>query len=470
MEAHDAFELDAAFESIPLIDVGERARLRIRIRNDRGDLPEEVHVEARADGNVLLVSANPWTVGKPEDHALAFTRAPLLRGEECEIAVDVYALRAGESTIAIRARCAEHVRELELRCACEGAAAFEPCANRLEIFEMEAAPGADVSGRIILTNTGNAGSQVQLCVEGLDAVRLDPGPALEVLPAQRLSIGLHGRLPSLLTNGSQHEVRAFLTHGNAEGTIGTAMVTVRSRPSITCAIDARGSDWLVRVRNDCAEPATLAIALQNDEGRGLRVEDLPPQESIVLVIAPSPGSAMPAASAVPPPRGPQRRRSTRAALDSGTVRQLQAMTGFVRHLWAIAVLCADAADDGSAALLCAARTALRSVLDRLVIKLRMPQYPLHADDVLDRPAREALCALGAAASGDLPAMLNHAASLIEGEENDHSDFRTYRNALRARLCALRDDGTLIAALSSADSELDTLLDAMLTAARASMTA
>lgn len=463
MDAHDVFELDAAFESIPLIDVGERARLRVRIHNDGDDLTEELHVDVRADQNVLLVSANPWRRDEPEGGALTFTRAPLLQGENCEIAVDVYALRRGEATIAVRARCGAHEREVDLRCACEGAAAFERCANRLELFATESSPGAEVSGRITLTNTGNAAARAQLSVDGLDAVRFDPGPAFEMPPAERLEIALDGRFPHHLPDGVRHEVRAFVSHDDAESLLGTATVTVRRRPSITCELDAGGNEWLLRVRNDGADTAALRIARQNEDGGGLRVDGIPPGGTIVLAVASS-------SSAVAPVRGPHRWRSARASLEPGAVRQLQATTGFVRHLWAIAVLAADAADDGAAAHLGIARTALRSVFDRLVIKLRMPQYPLHEDDVLDRPAREALCALGAAASADLPSMLEHAASLIEGEEDDRPDVRAYRAALRERLRALRDDGTLIAALTGVDSELDVLLDAILSAARMRLTA
>ncbi|MGH7328689.1 MAG: hypothetical protein ACREJX_10100, partial [Polyangiaceae bacterium] len=455
------FELDAAFESIPLIDVGERARLHIRIRNEGDDLQEEMHVEVRADQNVQLVSASPWRCSEGGDDTLVFTRAPLLRGENCEIAVDAYALRAGESTIAVCARSAQCVRELALCCACDGAAAFAACANRLELCATEAEAGAEASGRLIVTNTGNAAALVQPCVEGLDAVRFDPGPSLEVAPAERVSVAFCGRFPLALPDGSQLEVRAFLTHGNAEAVLGTAAVAVRSRPSVKCRLEERGKEWLVCVSNDGANPATLAIAVQNGTTTGLQLDDLAAGETIVLTIAPS--------SPQIAPQAPQRLRSRRAALEAGTLRQLQALTGFVRHLWAIAVLCADCAEDGSADRVVALRTALRSVFDRLVIKLRMPQYPLHADDVLDRPARDALCALGAAASADLPSMLDHAASFIEGEREDVADVCAYRTALRARLCALRDDGVLIAALTGADSELDALLDAML-AARVRMTA
>jgi hypothetical protein len=393
-----------------------------------------LHVDLRADRNVLLVSANSWRRGDAADSALEFQRAPLLHGEECEIAVDVYAVAAGESTLAVSARSGGIVRELELRCACEGYAAFAACANRLAVFASEAESGAETSGRITLTNTGNAPARVQLGVEGLEAVTFDPGPTLEAMPGQRFEIALRGRFPNDLPDGSQHEVRAFLTHGSTEAVLGTAAMPVRGRPSITCELDSRGPEWLLRVRNDGARAATLAIA-------GLHVGALEPQETLELAVA---------SSEIGSP-APQNRRASRAALDPGAVRQLRTVTGFARHLWAIAVLFADASE------LTAVRTALRSVFDRLLIKLRMPHYPLHADDVLDRPAREALCAVGAAASADLPSMLDRAASLIDGEE----DVRAYRSALRARLCAMRDDGTLIAALTGADTELDVLLDAIL---------
>lgn len=461
MDAHELFQVDAAFESIPLIDVGERARLRIRIHNLSDDLTEEMHVDVRADQNLLLVSASPLRCGERDDGALAFMRPPLLRGEDGEIAVDAYALCAGESIVTVRVRCGAHERELELNCVCEGAAAFERCANRLELFATEPLGGEEVRGRIVVTNTGNAAARGELCVDGLDAVRFDPGPMLDLRPLQRRSITVEGRLPEHLADGAQHEIRAFLAHGDTESALGTATVTVRKRPSVACELAACGSEWLLRIRNDGADSATFTIAPQNQDRAGLRVDDVPPGATIVLAIVPS-------LRAVAPPR--RRWRSPRAALEPATVRQLQAMTGFVRHLWAIAVLCADAADDETVGLLGAARTALRSVFDRLVIKLRMPQYPLHADDVLDRPAREALCALGATASSDLPPMLDYAASLIEGEERDGPDIHAYRAALRARLCALRDGGALIAALTGTDSELDALLDTILTETRVRMSA
>ncbi len=479
MDVPDAFELDAAFEAIPLIEVGERARLRVRIRSVVADLPDEVHVDVRADSNVLLVSTHASLRGIPAGDALAFTFGPPLRDREFEIPIDVYALRTGESAIAARARCGDAVRECEVRCTCEGAAAFDACANRFELFATEACAGAEVAGKLILTNTGNAAASGELRIEGLENVQLDAGPGLELQPAQRTMVALRGFIPQGLADGSHHGVHAFLMQGSGEVMLGTAAVTVRSRPSIVCLLDAGAGEWRLRVRNDGLDSTTLALLQESADGSpvtpafslaGLRVAGIAPGETIVLRIASSPSGAPLPASDAPPFPGPRRWRSPRAVLDPGAIRQLQALRGFIRHLWAIGVLCADASDDGSASDLSAARAALRSVFDRLVIKLRMPRYPLHADDVLDRPARETLCRLGAAASGDVASMLDHAASLAAGQADEGAEVDAYRATLRSRLQAVRDDDALIDALSSVDSELDALLDAVLTALHVRMTA
>lgn len=157
---------------------------------------------------------------------------------------------------------------------------------------------------------------------------------------------------------------------------------------------------------------------------------------------------------VPVPPGELFTRSFESRLDAPAARHLASLRGLMRHLWALAVLCADPPHVG------ATRTALRSVFDRLSIKLRMPHYPVGADDVIDPAAREGLAGLGITES-QLGAKLARAAGLIApvaGTPLAREAFERYGDALAAALRDL-DDGSLIDALVAPQPHLDDCLDA-----------
>jgi hypothetical protein len=160
-------------------------------------------------------------------------------------------------------------------------------------------------------------------------------------------------------------------------------------------------------------------------------------------------------------------RSPRAALDAATIRYIQGHSGMMRHIWALGVLCADVSDDGrSCAQLATLRTALRSVFDRLAIKLRMPHYPVRADDVLDPAASEALAALNGAPrafhASSLGARLARAAMLV-ASEGPEEEIAAYREALAEKLRSFDEDSALIDALVVAQPLLDERLAAALDA-------
>lgn len=159
---------------------------------------------------------------------------------------------------------------------------------------------------------------------------------------------------------------------------------------------------------------------------------------------------------------PLLRRSPLAALEPATAAYIRGLGGLMRHLWALAVLCADRSEDAAtAAHLPALRVALRSVFDRLAIKLRMPHYPVRVDDVLDPAAEDAMYAWTGARAASLGAGLAALARLIAPERDEYAELATYRDALRARLEAFADDTALIDALVATQPGLDAQLDAVI---------
>ena len=157
---------------------------------------------------------------------------------------------------------------------------------------------------------------------------------------------------------------------------------------------------------------------------------------------------------VPRPAATGLTRSFEARLDPPALGHLASLRGLMRHLWALAVLCSDAPHVN------ATRIALRSVFDRLSIKLRMPHYPVGPDDVIDPAAREALAGLGIV-DPRLGEKLAGAAGLIAaGEPFSEEPFANYREALAASLREL-DDSPLIDALVVSCPGLDEKLDAAL---------
>jgi hypothetical protein len=193
---------------------------------------------------------------------------------------------------------------------------------------------------------------------------------------------------------------------------------------------------------DCGEVPTLPFTV---EGVGLRAVPIPS-------LAPPPAFAA-STSRV--------RRTSAASLETAMVSYLCGLEGLMRHLWALAVLCADACEDPALdSHLTASRIALRSVFDRLAIKLRMPHYPVLPDDVLDPAAEDALEACGIV-PGTLGTRLAHATQLLASEREEYPEFVAYRNVLRATLEGLRDDAALIDALVAAQPALDARLDAVM---------
>jgi len=159
------------------------------------------------------------------------------------------------------------------------------------------------------------------------------------------------------------------------------------------------------------------------------------------------------------PPAPRMYRSHAALFEPPAATYLGSLDGLMRHLWALAVLCADSCDDPDfQPQLSLNRIALRSVFDRLAIKLRMPHYPVRADDILDPASQDALAACGI--HGDsIGLRLARAAQLVAPEREEYPELGAYRDALRATLEGLRDDA-LIDALVVTQPELDACLDAV----------
>ncbi len=173
-----------------------------------------------------------------------------------------------------------------------------------------------------------------------------------------------------------------------------------------------------------------------------------------------------------------------------------AVPGFIRHILALRVLTAGAIPGASLALLDALaheRAARRAVLDRLLIKLRLPGFAVESTDLEDRASRTALRALvlqtieatGASTDADgivadtsvdrnalralldafVGAPLGSTASFtvlahligtdVQGDAPLTRALRTYRDALIAALSVDADVTTL-----PADPELDRALDAI----------
>ena len=165
-----------------------------------------------------------------------------------------------------------------------------------------------------------------------------------------------------------------------------------------------------------------------------------------------------------PPEGTTSyRRSARAALAPEAIRHLEGMHGLARHLWALGALCADSCDDPArSAAAGAARAALCSVFDRLSIKLRIPDYRLDAEDVLDAAASAAIARVLHTGEHSLAGRLASATALVaaSGDGNDAS-IHAYREALRCRFASFADDRALIETLTKTDAALDECLHAVI---------
>jgi hypothetical protein len=548
----EGLQLDAAFEAIPLFEVGARAVFRIRIANGGRDLEEEIRMRVCAPPALLLVSTAPWLHGPSSGCELNFAMPGLLSAETREIGLEAYALIAGESRIDVRMECGGMLREAVAVCVAEGRASFEHGANRIDLGACEAEAGARVEGRIVLTNTGRAAATIaELRLEGdLDDAAAECCASLLLEPGERRTLRIGGLVPRDAADGATLTVRAAFVACSGSGeraeiALGDARIVARSRARFEGTIEpiaaqpmrVRAGDrieWRVRIANvggARAERATVALhpgggvyvpgSTRIEDARiidvggtsalwsadGLRVEDVGAGQTITLECATlaepgagdarlwarlvydgaetlleSRGFAVEAADGAarlpfvvrdavlrahdPQPSAPglqlprRYRRSPRAALDPAAARHLRGLGGLMRHLWALAALCADESDDTmTSGHVASVRTALRSVFDRLAIKLRMPHYPVRADDVLDPTAADALAAL-APAGPSLGSRLARATSLLSPEREDYAELQAYREALRVRLEAI-DDAAVIDALVVTQPKLDERLDAVL---------
>ena len=538
----DGLQLQAALESPGLLEIGARAPLRIRVCNTGGDAGDDVRVRVSCSPALLLISTDLALRSAASGTELTFCIAGFLRAESRDIEIDVYALCGGESRIDVRLDCDHLVRETSMTCIADGRAEFSPDANRLELDASEAEAGADITGRLVLTNTGRRSVAVtDIRFEGnLEDAAVDI-PAFELGAGERRSLRVRARVPAGAADGAMCSLSAVV---NNEVRLADVWIVARSRPRIEATIEpqmvsgerkAVGEriDWQVRVRNSGGARAdSVSIALhaagavylpgssridgariieQNGSSPlwstgGLTIEGMASGKTIAVEIATtgesagaqamlwarvvcgeqellveSPGVALAELGAVPrldfivrgvtlqsneqieeKPRREEtvvRRfwRSERAALDAATIRYAEGLGGLMRHLWVEGVLCADeAADARLGAQLGTLRTSLRSVFDRLAIKLRMPHYPVRADDVLDPAAAEALLAISplCVRAQGLGARLAGAALLIASETADDALINDYRDALAAKLRSFDEDTALIDALVVAQPLLD----------------
>jgi hypothetical protein len=219
-----------------------------------------------------------------------------------------------------------------------------------------------------------------------------------------------------------------------------------------------------------SEPVPISRALQPAPALGFLVRNArfrrdavlaEPRLTIPAIVASDAGKIVPQT-----PDSATDVRST--ALDAAAVRHLAGLPGLMRHLWATAALFADAGDDElRAQRLAAARVALRSVFDRLSIKLRMPQYRIAPEDVLDPAAWGALATLeeiepgepGKALAGGLLCAVR-AIAPHRGDPLAAAAAASYREVLRSQLNGCSDK-VIIDALHRPQASLDEALDAVL---------
>jgi len=537
-------ELDAALEE-STIEAGAHATLRIRVNNLGDDCSAPASVSVRAPASITLVSV-AYVRPNERRNELDVTLPAPLRGESYDLVVDLHALDAGEADITVSLECDGERRELHARCIVHGDPAFATGANRVELFEREAAAGDVVRGRAILTNTGTApATVVALHAEGdLVQTAFDAPFPFVAVPGTRSTIGICARVPETALDGTAQSLRvACLTAtGNVE--LGDVQLLARNRPRLEGAIEPQGHagtagpgervDWRLRLVNAGGADADFIIALHVAGGvylpgstriesarvldaagtsplwsrDGMRFEGL--QRGAVLALEfgtiaeagsgamtvlarvccegreslfESPAVALidsserpvfaftvvgvglrnivPPSFAGPPLAVSRMRRSAAASFEAPMASYLAGLDGLMRHLWALAVLCADTCEDSATeSHLLVNRIALRSVFDRLAIKLRMPHYPVRGDDVLDPAAEDALdsCGIGA---GSIGVRLAAATELIASERDDYPELAAYRDALRATLRGLHDDATFIDALVAAQPALDASLDAVI---------
>ncbi len=538
-------ELDATLEK-STIEAGQRTTLRIHVHNPGDDCTSDTSLVVRAPVSVALVSTGPYVCSYVARNEVELSLPAPLRAQRHDFAVDVYALAPGDAEITVSIECDGICREHSARCTVYGEAAFAPDANRIEIFENEAAAGDAVCGRAILTNTGSTSANVVALHAGGDLreVAFDTLLPFEIDPGTRRTVGIRARLADTALDGTPQSLRVSCRTATESFELGEARLLARNHARLEGSIEPLGYadvavapgdrvEWCVSLANAGGADADFTIALHVAGGvyvpgstriegvraldrggtsplwsrEGMRIERL--QRGAVMKLefaavadagadvtsmsilaraccegreslfeSPAIGLAdccdvptlpfsvegvalrlvtMPSLGAPPAPSS-RMHRSAAAPLEAAMASYLAGLNGLMRHVWALAVLCADECEEPDLdAHLKENRIALRSVFDRLAIKLRMPHYPVCADDVLDSAAEEALGACGVGA-GPLGARLANVTQLIASERDEYPEFAAYRDALRATLAGLRDDAAFIDALVTAQPALDTRLD------------
>ena len=539
-------ELDAVLEK-STIEAGERTQLHIRVHNGGDDCKRPVSISVRTTEPLTLAYGGPFVHPNERRNEIDLSLPAPLRAETYDLAISVCTSQPGDAEIVVALECNGERYEQMARCAIAGVAAFAPDANRVELFENEAAAGETVSGRAILTNTGSAAATIlALHASGeLCEVAFDARFPFVLEPGTRSIVGIRARVADAALDGTPQSLHLTCRTADADLELGESHLVARNHPRLEGSIEAVESadltvapgqrvDWCLRVVNAGGAHADFRLGLHVAGGvylpgstriegarllerggtsplwsrDGMGIEGLRRGEGLRLefaTIADAQGAslsvlaraccqgreslfespamrlcdcgevptlpftvadvalrsvAVPTFAAPPVSSGTRMRRSPAARLEASTATYLNGLDGLMRHLWALAVLCADACDDQPLEVqLAANRIALRSVFDRLAIKLRMPHYPVLADDVLDPAAEDALDACGIAA-GALGARLANATQLIAAERDEYPEFAAYRTALRATLEGLHDDATLIDALVAAQPALDARLDAV----------
>jgi hypothetical protein len=398
-------ELQAAFDGGTVLEVGERAVLRVAVRNLAERCSDEGILVIEAPRDALMLAATEMQRCIP----------PLSPGERFENIFDAYATRAQEFSIVARLLCGGQTFETRIAVTAQAHAAFAVDANRLEFSTHEAPPGSAIEGRIVLTNTGRGPATIDAVVCEGDLEECVLGEHRGTLAAgERRFVAVRGRVPHALADGTTVTVGATVVADGAAYDLGRHAVVVRAREAHV---------WRVRLVNGSASPAIIE-----------------PGGEVTLLIEPASAPSVPVRS---------------SALDAASARYIESLPGLMRHLWALGALCAEGSSDEL-------RSALRSVFDRLSIKVRMPYYPIAPDDVVDANAAGALRRIGAPSQANLGTALAFAASCIAPLHGtaQTQPYEIYRDALAGQLREL-DDAALIDALTGEQPALDDALRAVL---------
>jgi hypothetical protein len=126
-------------------------------------------------------------------------------------------------------------------------------------------------------------------------------------------------------------------------------------------------------------------------------------------------------------------------------------TGLVSHLFAIRAFFPDAAGNSAEGALREVRESLRETLDRLFIKLRLPNYVIAPRDLESAAARSALESLLGSVAGDEPAP-SLAGSVILHGTCEEDELRALRDRLAEAPLATALPWATLARLVTADGE------------------